>query len=169
MQVDQHILTQIIDTAEAILWNDGMEEYPAELVAFAREAIGVPEPQQPEARIIKAATHAAFGAMLLGLPLKTAVNIVVANRGDILEGIETKAVECVNQSCPQNDGDICLPGRSECQRRSTRPKTLWWVDLCTITVKASSREEALEEGLSRIRIGEATIDTVQDTGEEAEE
>ena len=86
MQVDQHILTQIIDTAEAILWNDGIEEYPAELVAFAREAIDVPDPQQPDARILKAATHAAFGAMLLGLPIKDAVDLVLANRGDILEG-----------------------------------------------------------------------------------
>ena len=85
MQVDQHTLTQIIDTAEAILWNDGIEEYPAELVAFARDAIGVPESQQPDARIIKAATHAAFGAMLLGLPIKEAVSLVISNRGDILE------------------------------------------------------------------------------------
>ena len=50
-----------------------------------------------------------------------------------------------------------------------RKKTLWWVDLCTITVDAASREEAIEEGIRRIREGEATIDTVVDTGEEAKE
>jgi len=123
--MDKHTLTQIIDTAEAILWNDGIEEYPAELVNFAKEAIGVPESQQPDAKILKAATHAAFGAMLLGISVKTAVNIVAANRGDILEGIANKGVECGNQSCPQNDGGVCLPGHNECQRRLTRPKTLW--------------------------------------------
>ncbi len=81
----QHAVAQLIDTAEAILWNDGIEEYPPELVAFAREAIGVPESQQPDPRIIKAATHAAFGAMLLGLPIKDAVALILKNRGDILE------------------------------------------------------------------------------------
>ena len=75
--MDKHILAQLIDTAEAILWNDGIEEYPAELVNFAKEAIGVPESQQPDARILKAATHAAFGAMLLGLPVKEAVSFVI--------------------------------------------------------------------------------------------
>jgi hypothetical protein len=83
--VDQSTRAQIIDVAEAILWNDGIEEYPAELIAFAREAIGVPESQQPDARVLKAATHAAFGAMLLGLPIKEAVNRVLTNRSDILE------------------------------------------------------------------------------------
>ena len=84
-RVDQSTRAQIIDVAEAILWNDGIEEYPAELVNFAREAIGVPESQQPDARVLKAATHAAFGAMLLGLPIKEAVSLVITNRGDILE------------------------------------------------------------------------------------
>ena len=51
----------------------------------------------------------------------------------------------------------------------TQKKTLWWVDLCTITVTAASREEAISEGIRRISEGEAAIDTVVDTGEEAEE
>ena len=79
------------------------------------------------------------------------------------------SVPCENLSCPQNDGGVCLLGHSVCQCRSTRPKTLWWVDLCTLTVKASTRKEAMAEGLRRICVGEATIDTVQDTGEEADE
>ncbi len=83
--VDGSTRAQIIDVAEAILWNDGIEEYPAELVSFARETIGVPESQQPDASVLKAATHAAFGAMLLGLPAKEAVSLVISNRGDILE------------------------------------------------------------------------------------
>ncbi len=49
----------------------------------------------------------------------------------------------------------------------TGKKTPWWVDLCTITVTAASREEAIEEGIRRIREGKVTIDTVVDTGEEA--
>ena len=44
---DRGITAQITDVAEAILWNDGIEEYPAELVDFARVAIDVPESQQP--------------------------------------------------------------------------------------------------------------------------
>jgi hypothetical protein len=112
--MDQHTLTQLIDTAEAILWNDGVEEYPAELVDFAKQAIGVPESQQPDPRIFKAATHAAFGAMLLGLSIREAVNLVIANRGDILE----EAVNCDNRKCPQNDGGTCFPGHDNCTNRT---------------------------------------------------
>jgi hypothetical protein len=83
---DRGTEAQITDVAEAILWNDGIEEYPAELVDFARVAIDVPESQQPGKEILKAATHAAFGAMLLGLPIRDAVDMVLAYRGDILEG-----------------------------------------------------------------------------------
>ena len=116
MQLDQHTLAQLIDTAEAILWNDGIEEYPVELVNFAREAIGVPESQQPDTKILKAATHAAFGAMLLGIPIREAVN-----RPDILE--ETTTVTCENLNCPQNDGYVCLPGHHNCPNKKVRPKS----------------------------------------------
>jgi hypothetical protein len=116
MQLDQHTLAQLIDTAEAILWNDGIEEYPTELVNFAREAIGVPESQQPDAKILKAATHVSFGAMLLGLPIREAVNLVIVNRNDILE----EPLTCEVLGCPQNDGHTCLPQHEGCPRRKTR-------------------------------------------------
>jgi hypothetical protein len=75
----------VTELAHIILWNDGIEEFVPEIIEFSRVAVKDKASHTPNNKILKAATHAAFAAMLLGLPLEEAVDTVLSRRGDILE------------------------------------------------------------------------------------
>ena len=76
---------EVMELAQIILWNDGIEEFVPEMMEFSRVVVKDKASQTPSDKILKAATHSAFGAMLLGLPLEEAVDTVISRRGDILE------------------------------------------------------------------------------------
>ena len=76
---------EVMELAHIILWNDGIEEFVPEMIEFSRVAVKDKASLMPSDKILKAATHAAFGAMLLGLPIEEAVDTILTRRGDILE------------------------------------------------------------------------------------
>jgi len=83
---DEATREDVEDLAHSIFNDDGIEEFVPELITFAREASKIWSASTLiDERHLKAATHAAFGAMLLGIPLKEAVDMVLSSRGDILE------------------------------------------------------------------------------------
>jgi len=82
---DEGTRKDIEDLAHAIFNNDGIEEFVPDMVDFARIAVKDSDGSCSDAKLLKAATHAAFGAMLLGIPLREAVDTVLSSRGDILE------------------------------------------------------------------------------------
>jgi len=85
IKVDQVTRKEVADLASTILWNDGIEEFVPDMVDFARIAVKDSDVSCSDAKLLKAATHAAFGAMLLGTPLQEAIDTVLSRRGDILE------------------------------------------------------------------------------------
>jgi len=83
--LDEETREKITNLAHVIFNNDGIEEFVPRDGGLCRTS----HPQRCHAtdmRHLKAATHAAFGAMLLGIPLEEAVDTVLINRTDILEG-----------------------------------------------------------------------------------
>jgi hypothetical protein len=82
---DEGTRKDVEDLAHSIFNNDGIEEFVPELVDFARVAVKDSDGSCSDAKLLKAATHAAFGAMLLGISLREAVDMVLSSRGDILE------------------------------------------------------------------------------------
>jgi len=76
---------EVMELAHIIHWNDGIEEFVPEMIEFSRVAVKDKASLMPSDKILKAATHAAFGAMLLGLPIEEAVDTILTRRGDILE------------------------------------------------------------------------------------
>ncbi len=76
---------EVTELAHIILWNDGIEEFVPEMIECSRVAVKDKASHMPSDKVLKAATHAAFGAMLLGLPIEEAVDTVLTRRGDILE------------------------------------------------------------------------------------
>jgi hypothetical protein len=85
IKVDQVTRKEVADLASTILWNDGIEEFVPDMVDFARIAVKDSDVSCSDAKLLKAATHAAFGAMLHGTPLQEAIDTVLSRRGDILE------------------------------------------------------------------------------------
>jgi len=85
--VDDETRKEILDMAYTVFNNDGVEEFVPELEDFSMQAIvlktGVMR-DLPDKKLVKAATHAAFVAMLGGLKLDEAVDLVLKNRDDIL-------------------------------------------------------------------------------------
>jgi hypothetical protein len=82
---DEGTRKDVLDLAHSIFNDDGIEEFVPELITFAGEASkSWAASTLIDETHLKAATHAAFGAMLLGLPLKEAVDIVLRERPDIL-------------------------------------------------------------------------------------
>ena len=82
---DEGTRKDVEDLAQSIFNNDGIEEFVPDMVDFARIAVKDSDGSCSDAKLLKAATHAAFGAMLLGIPLREAVDMVLSSRGDILE------------------------------------------------------------------------------------
>ena len=81
----EDVRKDIRDLALNIFNNDGIEEFVPELVAFAEEASkDWAASTIIDAAHLKAATHAAFGAMLLGISVEEAVDTVLRDRPDIL-------------------------------------------------------------------------------------
>jgi len=85
IHADEGMRMVVEDLAYIIFNDDGIEEFVPELITFAGEASkSWAASTLIDETHLKAATHAAFGAMLLGLPLKEAVAIVLRERPDIL-------------------------------------------------------------------------------------
>jgi len=83
---DEGTREDVEDLAQSIFNDDGIEEFVPDMVDFAREASkSWAASTLIDETHLKAATHAAFGAMLLGIPLREAVDTVLSSRGDILE------------------------------------------------------------------------------------
>ena len=82
---DEGTRKDVEDLAHSIFNNDGIEEFVPDMVDFARIAVKDSDGSCSDAKLLKAATHAALGAMLLGIPLREAVDTVLSSRGDILE------------------------------------------------------------------------------------
>jgi len=82
---DEGTRKDVEDLAHSIFNNDGIEEFVPDMVDFARIAVKDSDGSCSDAKLLKAATHAALGAMLLGIPLREAVDMVLSSRGDILE------------------------------------------------------------------------------------
>jgi hypothetical protein len=70
---------RISTMAHRVFDNDGIEEFVPELVGFAEVICPHANPKE-----LKAATHAAFVAMLGGFKVDEAVELVLKNRDDIL-------------------------------------------------------------------------------------
>jgi len=86
IHADEGTRMDVEDLAHSIFNDDGIEEFVPEMVDFAREASkSWAASTLIDERHLKAATHAAFGAILLGLPLQEAVDTVLSWRGEDLE------------------------------------------------------------------------------------
>ena len=85
--VDDEARKQIVYMAMDVFNNDGIEEFVPELESFSMEAITLEKGEMrdlPDKKLVKVATHAAFVAMLAGLSVADAVDLVLKNRDDIL-------------------------------------------------------------------------------------
>ena len=85
--VDDETRKQIVYMALDVFNNDGIEEFVPELESFSMEAITLEKGEMrdlPDKKLVKVATHAAFVAMLAGLSVADAVDLVLKNRDDIL-------------------------------------------------------------------------------------
>lgn len=85
--VDEETRKQILDMAYTVFNNDGIEEFVPELESFSMEAITLGKGEMrdlPDKKLVKAATHATFVAMLGGFKVDEAVELVLKNRDDIL-------------------------------------------------------------------------------------
>jgi hypothetical protein len=85
--VDEETRKQIVSMAYTVFNNDGIEEFVPELESFSMEAITLGKGDMrdlPDKKLVKVATHVAFVAMLGGLKVDEAVELVLKNRDDIL-------------------------------------------------------------------------------------
>jgi hypothetical protein len=80
---------KIEDIAQVIFNNDGIEEFVPEMLDFSREAVDdwAASTLLDETHIM-AGNYAAFGAMLLGVSLKDALDFVLYNRRDAIGDLE---------------------------------------------------------------------------------
>ena len=83
---------KIEDIAQVIFNNDGIEEFVPEILDFSREAVDdwAASTLLDETHVM-AANYTAFGAMLLGIPLKDAIDIVLYQKKDLVEMIPEEA------------------------------------------------------------------------------
>ena len=80
--VDDEARKRISTMAHGVFDNDGIEEFVPEMMEWAE--VIYPDVDTSE---LKAATHAAFVAMLGGFKVDEAVDIVLKNRDDILTAV----------------------------------------------------------------------------------
>jgi hypothetical protein len=82
-ETDPETRKRIEDIAQVIFNNDGIEEFVPEMLDFSREAVdGWAASTLIDETHIMAGNYAAFGAMLLGISLKDALDSVLYNRKD---------------------------------------------------------------------------------------
>ena len=91
-EINPETRKKIEDIAQVIFNNDGIEEFVPEMLDFSKEVVDdwAASTLLDEAHIM-AANYTAFGAMLLGLPLKDAVDIVLYQKKDLVEMIPEEA------------------------------------------------------------------------------
>jgi len=84
-EIKQETRKEIEDIAQVIFNNDGIEEFVPEMLDFSREALDdwAASTLLDETHIM-AGNYAAFGAMLLGVSLKDALDSVLYNRKDAI-------------------------------------------------------------------------------------
>jgi hypothetical protein len=88
-EVNPETRKKIEDIAQVIFNNDGIEEFVPEMLDFSREAVDdwAASTLLDETHI-KVANYTAFGAMLLGISLKDALDSVLYNKKDVIGDLE---------------------------------------------------------------------------------
>ena len=88
-EIDPETHKKIEDIAQVIFNNDGIEEFVPEMLDFSREAVDewAASTLLDETHIM-AGNYAAFGAMLLGVSLKDALDYVLYNKKDAIGDLE---------------------------------------------------------------------------------
>jgi hypothetical protein len=88
-EIDPEIRKRIGDIAQVIFNNDGIEEFVPEMLDFSREAVDDWAASTLLDDIhIQVGNYAAFGAMLLGISLKDALDYVLYDRKDVVGDLE---------------------------------------------------------------------------------
>jgi len=84
-EIDPETRKKVEDIAQVIFNNDGIEEFVPEMLDFSREAVDdwAASTLLDETHIM-AGNYAAFGAMLLGVSLKDALDSVLYNKRDAI-------------------------------------------------------------------------------------
>jgi hypothetical protein len=88
-EIDPETRKKIEDVAQVIFNDDGIEEFVPEMLDFSREAVDdwAASTLLDEAHI-QVGSYTAFGAMLLGISLKDALDSVLYNKRDALGDLE---------------------------------------------------------------------------------
>ena len=88
-EIDPETRKKVEDIAQVIFNNDGIEEFVPEMLDFSREAVDdwAASTLLDETHI-RAGNYAAFGAMLLGISLKDALDFVLYNKRDAIGDLE---------------------------------------------------------------------------------
>jgi hypothetical protein len=88
-EIDPETRKKIKDIAQVIFNDDGIEEFVPEMLDFSREAVDDRAASTLlDETHIKAGSYTAFGAMLLGVSLKDALDSVLYNKKDAIGDLE---------------------------------------------------------------------------------